>query len=128
MTKLKIKVGTKWPKRYEMTWVRNDLGTKWPVTNLNMHLSMFSPRGKGGGDHTLRIRQPKQCLLAGRRNDGLCVICQIFGRPAHHFQALRCHLFSISAIARCNMKYQILKYFNISGSLGRNGRLSGVGV
>ena len=26
MTKLKIKVGTKWPKRlgYEMTWVRND--------------------------------------------------------------------------------------------------------
>ena len=31
MTKLKIKVGTKWPKWYEMTkMVRNDLGTKWP--------------------------------------------------------------------------------------------------
>ena len=28
MTNLKIKVGTKLPKRYEMTWVRNDLGTK----------------------------------------------------------------------------------------------------
>ena len=32
MTKLKIKVGTKWPKWYEMTWVGNDLGMKWPVT------------------------------------------------------------------------------------------------
>ena len=24
MTKLKIKVGTKWPKWYKMTWVQND--------------------------------------------------------------------------------------------------------
>ena len=28
MTKLKIKVDTKLPKWYEMTWVRNDLGAK----------------------------------------------------------------------------------------------------
>ena len=36
-------------------------------------------------------------------------------------------MFSISEIAGCNMKYQILRYFNISCSLGRNDRLSGVG-
>ena len=40
----------------------------------------------------------------------------------------RCHLCSVSAIAGCYMKYQILRYFNISCSLGRNDRLSGVGV
>ena len=36
-------------------------------------------------------------------------------------------MFSISAIAGCNMKYQILRYFNSSCSLGRNDRLTGVG-
>ena len=30
--------------------------------------------------------------------------------------------------ARCSMKYQILKYFSISRSFGRNDWLSGVGV
>ena len=40
----------------------------------------------------------------------------------------RCHLCSVSAIAGCYMKYQILRYFNNSCSLGRNDRLSGVGV
>ena len=37
-------------------------------------------------------------------------------------------MFSISAITGCNMKYQILRYFNTSCSFGRNNRLSGMGV
>ena len=37
-------------------------------------------------------------------------------------------MFSLSAIAGCNMKYQILRYFNIVCSLGRNDRWSGVEV
>ena len=39
----------------------------------------------------------------------------------------RCHLCNVNAIAGCYMKYQILRYFNISFSLGRNDRLGGVG-
>ena len=63
---------------------------------------------------------------------GFLTVCALYAQFSEDqnsvFKPLRCHLFSISAIAGCNMKYQILRYFNISCSLGRNDRLSGVGV
>ena len=57
----------------------------------------------------------------------VCALYAQFSEDQNTIFKPRCHLFSINTIARCNMKYRILKYFDIYCSLGRNGRLSGVG-
>ena len=62
---------------------------------------------------------------------GLLTVCALYAQFSEDQNTIlspEVTFFSISAIATCNIKYQILRYFNISCSLGRNDRLSGVGV